>query len=123
MSITLAVNLISSLVVGGATVETDAQAAVTSLSADYVNNVLVFNITQGTTTGQKFVPGTIGPSYQFTIDAITGRWTVTGSSISGTLAGAALTNIQNIFKTLRNNAETFAVNQNLLPGSSQVAWT
>jgi hypothetical protein len=41
---------------------------------------------------------------------------------SGALVGAALTNIQTIFKNLRNNVEVFAVNQNLLPGATQVAW-
>src|SRR5882724_8821678 len=100
MSITLPANLISSLVVGGVTIENDVNAAVVSLSADYVNNVLVFNIVQGVTSGQKFAPGTIGPGYQFVIDAVTGKWTVSGTTLSGTLAGAALTNIQTIFKNL-----------------------
>lgn len=121
LSITLPASLISSLVIGGVTQESDPNMAVTQLHADYVSNILKFTIQPGTTSG-AFTPGTLPPTYEFVIDGITGKWFVNGSTLTGTLAGAALTNIQTIFKNLRNNAETFAVNQNLLPGASQVAW-
>lgn len=122
MSITLPASLISQLVIGGATVETDPNSAVTELHADYVTNTLRFTVKGGTTSGASFAPGQIAPTYEFVINGITGVWFVNGSSISGTLSGAALTNIQTIFKNLRNNAENFAVNQNLLPGATQVPW-
>lgn len=123
MSITLPSNLISSLVIGGVTQETDGFAAVTDLHADYLGGILRFRVTQGTTSGQTFSVGNIAPTYEFIVDSVSGKWFVNGSAISGTLAGAALTSIQNIFKNLRNSAETFAVNQNLFPGASQVAWS
>lgn len=122
MSITLPASLISSLVIGGVTQETDTNYAVVSLAADYVANVLRFTLKGGVTSGNNFAPSVVPPIYEFVIDAITGKWFVNGSAITGTLAGAALTSIQTIFKNLRNNAETFALNQNLLPGASQVAW-
>lgn len=123
MSITLPAGLTSSLVVGGVTQETDAFAAVCDLRADYLTNQLRFRVLQGTTSGQTFSVGGITPSYEVTIDCVTGKWTISNSALTGTLGGAALTSIQNIFKTLRNNAETFVVNQNLFPGASQVNWT
>lgn len=123
MSITLAASQVSSMVVGGVTVESDANYAVTSVVADYVSNELRVGLKGGTTTGQSFAPGQIPPTYDIIINGVTGAWRITGTNLSGVLAGAALTNIQTIFKTLRNNAETFAVNQNLFPGASLVAWT
>lgn len=122
MSITLPASLVSSLVIGGVVQETDPNSAVISLTADYVTSTLRFTLKGGTTNGVNFVPGSVAPLYEFVINGVTGAWFVNGSAISGTLAGAALTSIQTIFKNLRNNAETFAVNQNLYPGASQVAW-
>lgn len=122
MSITLPASLISSLVIGGVTVEIDPNAAVTALHVDYVNNVIRFNVKGGTTNGANFSAGQVAPVYEFVIDGITGIWQVNGSAISGTLSGAALTSIQTLFKNLRNSTETFAVNQNLYPGATQVAW-
>jgi hypothetical protein len=122
MSITLPASLISSLVIGGVIVESDPNDAVTSLMADYVTNVLRFTIKGGTTTGAAFAPGQVATTYEFVIDALTGKWFVNGSAITGTLSGVALTSIQTTFKNLRNSAETLAVNQNLLPGATQVPW-
>lgn len=122
MSITLPSNLISSLVVGGITVETDASSAVTNLEVDYVAGLLRFTLKGGTTSGPNFSPGAVSPLYEVTINGFTGTWYINGAGLSGTLSGAALTSIQTIFKNLRNNAETFVVNQNLFPGATLVAW-
>jgi hypothetical protein len=123
MSISLPAALQSLLTIGGVNVETDASAAVTNLTVDYVAKTLSFTVKQGTTTGQAFVSGQYPPYYTFHINLLTGVWSVDGSALTGTLAGATLTNVQTIFLNLRNTTETFAVNQNLFPSATAPAWT
>ncbi|SRR5260221_670267 len=123
MSISLPASLQSALTIGGVSIETDAFSAVTSLDVDYVAKTLSFVVKQGTTAGQTFAAGQYPPSYQFNIDLITGIWTVNGSALTGTLLGAALTNLQTTFLNLRNTAENFAVNHNLFPSATLTAWT
>lgn len=122
--ISLPAALQSLLTIGGVNIETDASAAVTSLSVDYVSKVASFTVRQGTTAVQAFTPGNIPPSNVFHINLLTGAWTCDGSAITGTLLTAALTSIQTTFLNLRNTCENFTVNQNLFPSAAApTAWT
>ncbi len=122
MSISLPASLFTSLVIGGATIESDVNAAVTNLDVDYLANTVSFTVRQGTTSAPNFSPGQYPPSYQFVVNLSTGVWTVNGSALTGTISGVVLANINTTFKNLRNTTENFAVNQNLFPGATQVAW-
>lgn len=122
--ISLPAALQSALTIGGVNIETDASAAVTSLTVDYVTKTATFTVRQGTTTGQAFAPGQVPPSYVFHINLLTGAWTIDGSALTGTLLPAGLTSTQTTFLNLRNTAETFTVNQGLFPGAAApTAWT
>lgn len=119
MSITLTNQL--TLAAGGVTQETDAAGAATYMEVSWPNSVRLFFRT-GNVAGGVFTPGaSIGTTVQVFIDLSTGSWTST-NGLSGTLGGAALTNLQTTVKGWRNASENFAVNNNVVPGS-QVAWT
>ena len=123
MSITLLAAAINQLIVGGVTIETDGAAAVTGMSVDFVANKVTFQIKKGTVSGPSFTPGQIAVgNLSVTIDASTGAWTVDGSGQSGTLQGAGLTTMQTNMKLYRNQLETFANAQAIMPGTV-VAWS
>ncbi len=62
-----------------------------------------------------------GPRVSVTVNMTTGQWAST-NGLSGTLAGAGLTNIISQFKADRNLMETFAAGASgILPGA-QVSW-
>jgi hypothetical protein len=119
MSITLAASQIATVTVGGVTVETDAQGAATRMEVEFGGPFVRVTLRKGTVSGSNFVSGTQG-DVVITIDLGTGNWSASNGP-SGTLSGAALTNLQNTVKGWRNSIETFSVNQNILPGT-QVAW-
>lgn len=121
--ISLPAALQSALTVGGVTKESDTTAAITSVTVDYIGKLLTFTVQQGATAGQVFAPGQYPPSYVFVINLTTGVWFVNGSVLSGTLAGAALTNLQTTFLNLRNTGEAFVLAQNLFPSATQTNWT
>jgi hypothetical protein len=123
MSISLPAALQTILQVGGATVETDAQACVSNVSVNYLTKTLNFTVQQGTTTGQAFSVGQFPPLYAFNINLTSGVWTVSGSALTGTLSGTPLANLQATFLSLRNTGETFVVAQGLLPAATVTAWT
>jgi hypothetical protein len=118
MSITLSNAAVVSI--GGSTVESDANSAATYMEVSFPNIIRLY-FDYGTTAGQVFTPGVRVGRVIVSIDLVTGIWSGSNGT-SGTLVGAALTNLQATVKGWRNAAETFAVNQNVLPGS-QVAWT
>jgi hypothetical protein len=111
------------LTIGGVNQETDASACVSGVTVNYLTNVLTFLVQQGTVSGQNFAVGQYPPQYQFNINLITGVWTVNGSALTGTLSGAALTNLQATFLSLRNTGEAFVVAQGLFPSATTTAWT
>lgn len=122
--ISLPAALQSLLTIGGVNIETDASAAVTSLTVDYVSKTATFTVRQGTATAQTFAPGNVPPSNIFHVNLLTGAWTCDGSAITGTLLPAGLASIQTTFLNLRNTCETFTVNQNLFSGAAApTAWT
>ena len=122
MAINLPAALQSQLTIGGSTIETDASAAVSSITVNYQTKIATITVQQGTVSGSAFSPGQYPPSYQFNVNLTTGVWTVNGSALSGTLTGSNLTNAQTTFMNLRNTEESFAVAQNLFPSATLTAW-
>lgn len=122
MSITLNAAQINQLIVGGVTTETDGHAAVTSMMVDFVANTITFLIKKGTTVGVVFTPGSVVQgNLSVTINTVTGAWFVDGSGQTGVIGGSGLTTVQSNMKTWRNQLETFANNQTIMPGTA-VAW-
>jgi hypothetical protein len=109
---------------GGSTVESDAAAAVMSISVDFqaAQPIMVVVFKQGTVAGVTLVPGTVTSATPITVSVnlTTGAWAST-SGPSGTLSGAALTSLLTSLKGLRNTDETFAVNNAIITGT-QVPW-
>ena len=120
MSITLSAAQISTVTLGGVTVETDAGGAATQMDVSFAGPDLILVLSKGTVNGSNFANGT-QVDVSITIHLATGLWQ-SSNGLSGTLSGAALTNFQTTVKGWRNSIETFAVNNNILPGT-QVAWT
>ena len=123
MSITLTNAL--SVSQGASVIETDPQAAVMTMSADFQITTPSFNATlkAGNVSGVSLNPGSVtAASGNITIgvDLTSGRWSAS-NGVSGTLSGAALTSLTNSLKTLRNTVETFATANGIIVGS-QVAW-
>jgi hypothetical protein len=118
MSIILNAGQIISIVIGGITTETGNVAAVTSTSADFVANTLTFTVQTGVVTLGVFIPGTTGFStVQIVINTFTGFWFVNGSAMTGTLVGADLLAVQNNMIALRNQGESFANVNSIVPGT------
>lgn len=118
MSITLA--QIASMSIGGVAIESDANAALTYMEVSYPNSLRLF-FGYGTTSGQSFSVGTNLPRVVVTLNLATGAWS-SSNGLSGTLLSSGLTTLQTALLNMQNGLETFAVNQNILPGM-QVAWT
>ena|ERR1700692_136419 len=121
--ISLPVALQTVLTIGGVNVETDASAVVTSIHIDYVSKVMTMNIAQGTVVGQTFTQGQYPPTYQFIVNMVTGIWSFNGTNLSGTFNAQSIAAISALFLPLRNQGETFVMQQNLFPSSTQTAWT
>ena len=122
MSITLQAAAVNQLIVGGVTIETDAAAAVTGMSVDWVANTITYFLKKGTVAGAVFTPGQVAMgNLSVTINATTGAWSVDGSGQSGTLSGGALTTVQTNMKAWRNQLESFSNTQAIVPGTL-VAW-
>jgi hypothetical protein len=109
--------------VGGSTTETNSASGVNLFQVDYLHPALSFTIQKGTVAGQVLNPGAHARSedVQISINLTTGFWSSTNGA-SGTLSGAALTNVQTTLKNLRNSMETFAVNNAATDPGTQVAW-
>ena len=118
MSITL--NNVATVSIGGSTVESDANAAATYMEVSFPNSVRLF-FDYGTTVGQAFTSGTRVGRVEVIIDLITGDWKASNGT-SGTMGGAALTNLNSTVRGWRNSAESFAVNNSIIPGAT-VAWS
>jgi hypothetical protein len=123
MSITLQNAGINQLIVGGVTVETDAASAVTDYAVDLQAGTLTVTLKKGTATGTVFAPGQItSGNVQVIVNLLTGAWTSYPSGLSGTLGASALSTLQAQVVGDRNLFETFAVGNNIMPGT-QVPWT
>jgi hypothetical protein len=118
MSITLTNAAILSI--NGAVAESDANAEFYYLELSFPSSVRLF-YGFGTPVGSTFTPGTQLPKVIVTLNLVTGAWTST-NGLSGTVSGAGFTAVQNDFLALVNIAETFAVNNNIVVGTT-VPWT
>jgi hypothetical protein len=118
MSITL--TQIASMSIGGVAIESDANAALTYMEVSYPNSLRLF-FGYGTTAGQSFSAGANLPRVIVTLNLATGAWS-SSNGLSGTLLSSGLTTLQTALLNMQNGLETFAVNQNIIPGV-QVAWT
>ena len=120
MSITLAASQIQTITIGGVQTENDIQGAAEQMIV-YMNGPnITFTLAKGIVSGSSLIEGT-STQVSVTVSGATGFWQ-SSSGLSGTISGTALTNLQSAVKTWRNTLETFAVNQNIMPGT-QVAWT
>lgn len=117
MSITL--TNAASASIGGTTVESDANAAVTYFEMGYPDSLRVF-VSYGNTVGQVFNSGATLPKVVVTINLKDGTWT-SSNGLSGTLTGPQLTSAQAIALSIRNSLESL-VAAGIVPGST-VAWT
>lgn len=118
MSITL--TNAATINLNGATAESDANAAATAMNVTFPTAITI-TFAYGTTSGQNFTPGTKIATVDVTINLVTGAWSAT-NGVSGTLSPGALTSFKSTVTGWRNSTETFAVNNNILIGST-VAWT
>jgi len=118
--ITLAAGQIQTVTVGGVTTETDAQGAAQVMQVNMNGPDITVTLAKGTVAGNALNEGT-NTRVVVQISGSTGFWQ-SSNGLSGTLTGAALTNVQTMVKGWRNTIETFAVNNNIMPGT-QVAWT
>jgi hypothetical protein len=93
------------------------------ITSDYqvANPALMITIQAGNVNGVSLTPGTVAAgNIQVSIDVASGRWSATNGQF-GTLSAPALVNLQATLKTLRNTAETFTLNNNIVSGT-QVPW-
>jgi hypothetical protein len=118
MSITLTNAAVLSI--NGAVAESDANAELYYLELSFPSSVRLF-YGFGTAVGSVFTPGTQLPNVIVTVNLLTGVWAST-NGLSGTASGAGFTAVQNDFLALVNIAETFAVNNNIVVGTT-VPWT
>lgn len=121
MSITLNAAAISTLTVGGVTVETDNTDAAMSNHIDFDGNTMFVVVQGGVLASGRLVPGTAGDSISITINLTSGAW-FSNNGRSGTISGATLTNLVTMTKNMRNSIETFAVNNSVVNGT-QVTWS
>lgn len=119
MSITLAAGQVQTVTIGGVTTETDSQGAAQAMHVNLNGPDITVTLAKGTVSGNVLNEGT-QTRVTVTINGVTGFWQ-SSNGLSGTLAGAALTNVQTMAKGWRNTIETFAVNNNIMPGT-QVPW-
>lgn len=118
MSITL--TNAASLSLNGSTIESDANSAAVYMEVPFPDTVrLVF--AYGTTAGQTFTQGSNLGQVSVSISLVTGKW-ISTNGLSGTLGGGALTTFKSTITGWRNSAETFAVNNSVIVGTT-VAWT
>lgn len=123
MSITLTAAQATAFQLGGVTVESNPNAACVPIQIDFNANTVTFILQQGTTSGANFTIGAHGQFVSVTINLVTGQWSTNGAiGISGTLSAPALANLLTTLRGLRNSAETFAINNGIIPGATQVPW-
>lgn len=122
----MTINVTTPFSVSGSIAESDSQGGVTSYTVDFNNNSVTFNLVLGSVSGQSVIPGPVaaaaGKSVTVTVNMTTGAWT-SSNGLSGTLSGAAFTNIVAAFKSIRNQMETFASGASGIMPGAQVAWT
>lgn len=107
---------------GAGITETDASAAITLISIDFVHQTVGIVMQNGTVSGKAFIPGTFVPMWvELTMDLTTGNWT-TSSGLSGTASPAVLAAVGAVFTNTRNNGEQFMLNNGAVAGT-YVAWS
>jgi hypothetical protein len=112
--------------VGGTTIETDANLALTYAEIVFPTSIRLF-FNYGTTAAQTFAKGTVVPQIIVTMSLHDGTWT-SNNGLSGTALSAGLTSLQTGLLALRNGFETFAINAegspplSIAPGTLS-AWT
>lgn len=121
MPISLQVALQEGYQVGGSTVESVNASAATNLSVDFSSSLMSFTLSKGANASNSFANSVRGQSISVQLNVATGAWQAS-NGVSGTLGGGALTTLQGQLRGFRNQLETFSSN-NVLPGSSAVAWT
>jgi hypothetical protein len=117
MSITL--TNAASASIGGQTVESDANAAITYFELAYPDSLKIYT-SYGTTVGQVFTPGTTLPKVIVNVNLNNGLWSST-NGLSGTLTGPQLTSMQTTALSIRNGLESL-IATGIVPGTA-VAWT
>jgi hypothetical protein len=121
MPVSLTAGQIEATTVGGVGVDTANAAVAANFSTDFGGSVQLV-IAKGTPASNAFGGSPRTSAIVATLNLSSGAWSATNGT-SGTLSGAALTNFKNNTLTpLRNQLETFVLN-NVLPGGSQVSWT
>ena len=119
MSITLTTG--TNVSINGVSIENDTIGGCTGFLVDFLGNQVTFNLVTGTILNGNINAGNYGTRVSVTVNMTTGQWAST-NGLSGTLAGANLTNIVNQFRSDRNLMETFAAGgSGILPGA-QVTW-
>lgn len=126
MTITLAANQIVSVSVGGTVTASASQAAAQAIGIDLNAPVITVQYALGTVSGNTLIPLPLSlnslPNQRLSItfNLATGKWT-SSSGLSGTIAPATVTSLNDMMLSWRNLAENFAVGNNVISGT-YVAW-
>lgn len=121
MPLSLAASQLESTSVGGSTVDSVNAAAVAQFSTDF-GGTITLNVAKGTPASNVFGGSAKSRDISVSLNLGNGAWSASNGT-SGVLGGAALASFKtNTLVPLRNQCETFVLN-NVLVGGSQVSWT